>query len=106
MSLLPVYVVILIFCAAIAITGHDRPIIVGLTRIINCSTILEANTLEWILVGLDDGDPVEERSDGGMFLELVLTPEATELNGAQFICRVTTMTGNVFEETVAVEIKG
>ena len=52
----------------------------------NCSTILETDTLEWILVGLDNGDPLQERSNGGMFLELVLTPESTELNGAQFMC--------------------
>ena len=55
---------------------------------------------------LDNRDPVEEKSDGKMFPELVLTPKATELNGAQFMCRVITVTGNVFEETAAVEIKG
>ena len=57
-------------------------------------------------MGVGQGDPVEERSDEGMFLELVLTPEATELDGAQFMCRMTTKSGNVFEETAVVEIKG
>ena len=57
-------------------------------------------------MGVGQGDPVEERSDEGMFLELVLTPEATELDGARFMCRVTTRSSNVFEETVVINIKG
>ena len=78
----------------------------GLSRIINCSTILSASKIEWVLGGLGNGDPVEERSDGGTFLELFLTPEATELNGAKFICRVITVNSRVIEETLTLEIKG
>ena len=97
---------LLFLCTAIEIVGHASPIIVGLRRIINCSTILSANKIEWVLVGLGSGDPLEERSDGGRFLELSLTPEATEMNGAKFICRVTTLNNRVLEETITLEIKG
>ena len=91
---------------AIDIVGHESPIIVGLSRKINCTTILNVRSLMWMLLGVGSGDPVEERSDGGKSLELLLTPEATELNGAKFTCRVTTENGKVFEETITVEIKG
>ncbi len=78
----------------------------GLSRIINCSTILSASKIEWVLGGLGNGDPVEERSDGGTFLERFLTPEATELNRAKFICRVIPVNSRVIEETLTLEIKG
>ena len=57
-------------------------------------------------MGVGEGDSVEKRCDREQYLELVLTPEGTELNGAQFTCRVTTVSGNVFEETITVKIKG
>ncbi len=93
------------FLAAITITGHDTPIIVGLSGVINCTTILNASKLEWRLVGIGAGEPVEETS-WEKFLALTLTPEATELNGAKLTCRVTTAKQSVFEKTVTVTIKG
>ena len=61
--------------------GHESPIVVGLSRKINCTTILNVRSLVWVLLGVGSGDPVEESSDGGASLELLLTPVATELNG-------------------------
>ena len=92
--------------AAIEIVGHESPIIVGLSRIINCSTILNASKIEWVLMGLGSGDSVELSGDGGIFQELSLTSVAIELNGARFTCRVTTVNNRVLEETVTVEVKG
>ena len=91
--------------AAITVTGHESPIIVGLSGSINCTTILNASKLEWILVGIGTGDPIEE-TDKGQSLVLSLSPEATELNGAKLTCKVTTIHHQVFEETITITIKG
>ncbi len=61
--------------------------------------------MEWVLVG-DQGDPEEEREDGGQSLTLLLQPESVALNGANFTCRVTTNNGKKFEETVTVQVRG
>ena len=91
--------------SAITITGHETPIIVGLSGRINCSTVLNASKLEWRLVGIGKGEPIED-TDQGQSLVMSLSPEATELNGAKLTCRVSTVNNKVFEKTVTVTIKG
>ena len=87
-------------------TGHKRVVVVGLPRDINCSTHLEVTRMEWVRVGVSD--PVEEREDGGQSLALPLNPTDTELDGAAFTCRITTVRGirKTFQETVTIEVKG
>ena len=60
--------------------------------------------MEWVLVGV--AEPVEVREDGGQSLALPINPTDTGLNGAKFICKVTTATGKTFEKTITVEVKG
>ena len=50
--------------------------------------------------------PEEERDDGGQELAMTLNPENTDLDGAKFVCRVTLTSGERFEETVTLEVKG
>ena len=85
------------------VSGHENPVIVGLSSRIKCTTYLNVTRMEWVLVGVD---PVEERNDGGQELDLSLKPDSTGLNGAMFICRVTTTRGKVFEEPVILKVKG
>ncbi len=94
----------LVLYIALEVTGHEDPVIVGLSGSINCTTSLQVVRMEWVLVGV--GDPVEEREDGGQSLALPLEPETTGLNGAKFTCRITTKNGKKFEETVTVKVKG
>ncbi len=52
------------------------------------------------------GDPEEEREDGGQSLTLLLQPESVALNGANFTRRVTTNNGKKFDENVTVQVRG
>ena len=79
-------------------------LMVGVSREIICSTHLEVTKMEWLLVGVVE--PVEQREDGGQNLTLVLNPTDTELDGANYTCRVTTETGEILEETITIEVKG
>ncbi len=90
---------------AIKITGHDSPIIVGTSGTINCSTVLNASKMEWLLAGIGNGDPIEETTQG-QTLVLSLSPKATGLDGARLTCKVTTTDGKIFKETITVQIKG
>ncbi len=92
------------FYAGLYITGHKRPIIVGLKRTINCSTHLNVTMMKWILVGIRD-DPVEETTNS-QSLPLTLSPRSIGLNGAMFTCRVLTTAGKIFEETITIQVKG
>ena len=69
------------------IHGHEKPIIVGLTVNINCSTHLNLTSMEWFLVGVDDS---LEKSYN-QHLTLTIDAKTTGLNGAMFTCRVTDM---------------
>ena len=89
---------------ALYISGSEKPIIVGLSRTINCSTPLNVSLREWILVGIQD-DPVEKTTDS-QSLTLTVNPKSVGLDGAMFTCRATTHGGKVFEETVTVQVKG
>ena len=85
-------------------SGYESPLMVGVSREIICSTHLEVTKMEWLLVGVVE--PVEQREDGGQNLTLVLNPTDTELDGANYTCRVTTETGEILEETITIEVKG
>ena len=85
-------------------SGHEDPLIVGLSRRMNCTTYLNVTRMEWLLVGL--ANPVEERNSGEKELVMTLNPENTDLDGAMFTCRVTITSGEKFEETVTLQVKG
>ena len=51
-------------------------------------------------------EPVERSEDGGQNLTLVLDPTDTELDGANYTCRVTTKASNVFQDTLLLHVKG
>ena len=89
---------------ALKVSGHESPVIVGLSRSINCTTSLPVVRMEWVLVG-GQGDPEEEREDAGQSLTLLLQPESVALNGANFTCSVTTKNGRKFKETVTLQVK-
>ena len=79
--------------------------IVGLQRDVNCTTFLDVTMMEWVPVGV--GEPVERSEDGEQSLILTLNPNTTGLNGATFICRVTTADGGkVFEKSITIKVKG
>ena len=99
------FIVFVCVFLAIEITGHSSPIIVGTTGTINCSTVLNASKIEWLLVGIESGDAIEETVED-QYLALSLSPEATELDGAKLTCRVTTESGKIFEQTITVHVKG
>ena len=86
------------------VSGSEKPIIVGHSRMINCSSHLNVSLLEWILVGIQD-DPVEKTMDT-QSLTLTVSPEGVGLDGTMFTCRATTYGGRVFEETVTIQVKG
>ena len=92
------------FNIVVEVSGHEDPLIVGLSRRITCTTYLNVTRMEWVLVGVPD--PVEERNDGGQELDLPLNPNNTDLDGAMFTCRITTARENFFEETITIEVKG
>ena len=85
------------------ITGHENPVIVGLSGNINCSTLLNVSKMEWYIKGFDD--PVESVT-GESSLLLTLNPESTALNGTSVICKATATSGKVYEETVVIMVKG
>ena len=93
-----------VIISAVEIVGHDTPVLVGLSRDINCTSHLNVTKMEWILVGV--GETVEKREDGGRSLALPVKPTNTGLDGTRFTCRVTTVTGKVFEKTITVHVKG
>ena len=87
---------------AVEIRGHEKPIIVGLTGDINCSTHLNSTTMEWFLVGVDDS---LEKSYN-QHLTLTIDAKSTGLNGTMFTCRVTDVEGKKYEQSVTIRVKG
>ena len=90
------------FLVAVEISGHEKPIIVGLMGDINCSTHLNSTSMEWFLVGVDDS---LEKSYNH-HLTLTIDAKTAGLNGAMFTCRVTDVEGNKYEESVTITVKG
>ena len=91
-----------LFLTAVEIHGHEKPIIVGLTEDIHCSTHLNATEMEWFLVGVDE--PLEKSY--GRHLTLTIDAKSTSLNGAMFTCRVTDVDGDQYEQSVTITVKG
>ena len=89
--------------SAMEISGHESPVLVGLSGNINCSTYLNVSQLEWYIKGFDD--PVESAT-GVNSLFLTLNPEGTSLNGTSVICKATVTSGKVYKETVIIIVKG
>ena len=95
---------ILSFSKAFEVSGHETPVLVGLSRNITCSTHLEVVRMEWVAVAM--GNAVEERKDRGQSLVLSLKPNTTGQDGAEYTCKITTTGGKTFSETITVEVKG
>ena len=89
---------------ALELSSHHTTLYVGVPMDIICSTHLETTKMEWLLLGM--AEQVEQREDGGQNLTLVLNPTDTELDGANYTCRVTTKAGNVFHDFFTLEVKG
>ena len=87
---------------AVEIRGHEKLFIVGLMGDINCSTILNSTSMVWLLVGVDE---CLEKSYN-QHLTLTIDVKTTGLNGAMFTCRVTSVEGNKYEESVTIRVKG
>ena len=60
--------------------------------------------MEWVVVAV--GNAVEVDEDGGQSLVLPLNPTTTGLDGAEFTCKITTVRGKVFSETITIQVKG
>ena len=84
--------------------GHETPVSVSIPKSLECSTHLEVANMEWLLVGV--AEPLKLREDGGQNLTLQINPLETELDGVEFTCKITTVRGKVFEETITVNVKG
>ena len=95
---------VLSFSPALEVSGHETPALLGQTKRITCSTHLEVVRMEWVAVAMEN--TVEEREDGGQSLVLSLKPTSTDLDGAEFTCKITTTGGKTFSETITVEVKG
>ena len=93
---------LILFLTAVEIHGHEKPIVVGLTEDIHCSTYLNATEMEWFLVGVDE--PLEKSY--GRHLTLTIDAKTTSLNGAMFTCRVTDVDGDQYEQSVTITVKG
>ena len=89
----------------VEIRGHEETIIVDLAREIYCSTHLNVTQIEWFHVGVNDSLS-QEKSYGSQNLVLTINASNTELNGAMFMCRVTDVEGNKYEEGVTIRVKG
>lgn len=87
---------------ALQVMGHERPLLVGLDPVINCSTYLSVTKLEWLLVGFDI--PLESSTSQSLPLALDLTSDG--LDGAMFRCRATTRSHGTYEETITIAVKG
>ena len=89
-------------CLALEITGHETPVVVGLSRNITCTTHLEVSRIEWVVTAKRDVISREK----GQSVTLSLSPEDTGLDGTEFTCRIITMQGRTFNETITVEVLG
>ena len=91
--------------AAVEIRGHEETIIVDLAHEIYCSTHLNVTQIEWFHIGVNDSLS-QEKSYDSQNLVLTINASNTELNGAMFMCRVTDVEGNKYEEGVTIRVKG
>ena len=88
--------------AVFEVTGHEAPLIVGLSGELTCSTHLDVAKLEWYLVGFEE--PQEEGTNTTLSIKVDIY--STALDGNEFTCRGTTTDGGVYEKTIAIEVKG
>ena len=98
-----IYLLLCSLYSALEITGHSKPIIVGLAGTIKCSTLLNVSKLEWFISGIKD---LSESREGTKFITLSLTPQTTAWNGTSITCRATTHDGDIYEESVDLTVKG
>ena len=89
---------------AVEVSGHEDPLIVCLSRSINCTTYLNVTRIEWLLNG--SLYLMEEKDDGERELVMILNPNNTDLDGAMFTCRIITARGTTFEEVIIINVRG
>ena len=87
---------------ALEITGHEAPVLVGLSRNITCTTHLEVSSINWVVTAVGNSVSTGE----GQSVTLPLSPEHTGIDGTEFTCLIVTVQGRSFSETIAVEVKG
>ena len=88
------------------ITGNEQPLIIGLSRDINCTWSGEANVtmMEWFGVGLEA--VAVETATGSRTILLTLVPDSDGLDGAMFICRATFSEGIEIEKSITLTVQG
>ena len=95
-------IIIIMFIAELEVTGHEAPLIVGLSGELTCSTHLDVAKLEWYLVGFEDS--LEETANTTLSIDVDVYGIA--LDGNEFTCRGTTTDGGIHEKTIAIVVKG
>ncbi len=73
---------------AVEVSGHETPVLVGLSRNITCTAHVNVTRMEWMQEGVIQ--PIDRNEDGAKSLTLHLNPTDTRLNGSQFTCRIST----------------
>ena len=88
------------------ITGNEQPLIIGLSRDINCTWSGEINVtmMEWFVVGLEA--IAVETTTGSRSILLTLEPDSDGLDGAMFTCRATLSDGREIERTITLTVQG
>ncbi len=65
----------LLIIIAVEVSGHETPVLVGLSRNVTCTAHLNVTRMEWLLAGATE--PVERNEDGVKSLTLHLNPTDT-----------------------------
>ena len=78
--------------------GYESPIVVGLSRTLHCSTILNTTKMEWYETGVN----ILLKNSTSSSVELVLTPNTAGLDGTRYTCQAVTVSGEVYSETVSI----
>ncbi|CAI8046104.1 hypothetical protein GBAR_LOCUS25483, partial [Geodia barretti] len=96
----------LVCAGQLDITGHEEPLIIGVSWDIVCSWNGDANVtkMEWFLVGLGTGDAIETVM-GDNSIVLTLNPGNMGLDGTAYTCRATLSDGQRAEESIILSVK-
>ena len=90
----------------ITIQGNNESLISGLEQDITCIFTGQGNVslIEWLAVVGDLEFTATKDTSGARVLLLTLTPRLSS-DGSQFKCRVTTSSGETYEETITISVK-
>ena len=90
----------------LTITGNEEPLIIGLSRHINCTWLGEENVtmMEWFVVGLE-AVAIETETNAKSVI-LTLDPNSDGLDGAMFTCRATLFNNSEIDKTIQLSVEG